>query len=151
MGAFCLRKNNASTLILLATGTGIAPVKAILESLSHTQEGAAYDKIFLHWGGRTASDLYWEPIFDKLPLKFVPVLSREMPNQGFKGYVQGVVLNDEHVLSVAVVYACGSSAMIRAAQLDLIEAGLNKKLLLRCFCKLELIAITYVLTHEGSL
>ena len=73
------------------------------------------------------SDLYWHPRFHTLPFKFVPVLSREIPNQGFKGYVQGAVLDDGHDLSDSVVYACGSPAMIRTAQHDLIAAGLNKR------------------------
>ena len=127
LGSFCLRESVASNLILLATGTGIAPIKAILESLSISKAVNGYDKIFLYWGGRVVSDLYWHPRFHTLPFKFVPVLSREIPNQGFKGYVQGAVLDDGHDLSDSVVYACGSPAMIRTAQHDLIAAGLNKR------------------------
>ena len=54
LGTFCLRENAASNLILLATGTGIAPIKAILEKLCESPEHNTYSQIHLYWGGRTA-------------------------------------------------------------------------------------------------
>ncbi|MBC54478.1 MAG: NAD(P)H-flavin reductase [Gammaproteobacteria bacterium] len=127
LGTFCMRKNNASQLILLATGTGIAPIKAMLEQLATTPEANAYSHIHLYWGGRTEKDIYWRPCFESLPLTFTPVLSRTPDWQGRKGYVQQAVIDDGHNLSDAVVYACGSEAMIHSAHKQLVVAGLNNK------------------------
>lgn len=127
LGTFFLRNSNASQLILLATGTGIAPVKAILEQLAIAPEVNAYSHVYLYWGGRTEQDIYWRPEFESLPLTFTPVLSRTPNGQGRKGYIQQAVIDDGHNLSNAVVYACGSEAMIHSAYERLVAAGLNTK------------------------
>lgn len=127
LGTFCLRKNKASHLILLATGTGIAPVKAILEQLSTMPELNAYSQIHLYWGGRTEQDIYWQPNFPELPLSFTPVLSRITEWHGKTGYVQQAVISDGINLKDAVVYACGSESMIHGAHAYLASAGLDEK------------------------
>lgn len=127
LGTFCLRNSNASQLILLATGTGIAPVKAMLEQLATTPEDNTYSHIHLYWGGRTERDIYWQPVFESLPLTFTPVLSRAPDWQGRKGYVQQAFIDNDHDLSNSVVYACGSEAMIHSAHMQLVAAGLNSK------------------------
>ena len=127
LGTFCLRKSIAKQLILLATGTGIAPVKAILEQLATTPVTNTFNHIYLYWGGRTEQDIYWQPVFESLPLTFAPVLSRTPDWQGRRGYIQQAVINDGHDLSDAVVYACGSDEMIKSARVDLIAAGLPER------------------------
>ena len=127
MGTFCLRKSQVSRLILLATGTGIAPVKAILEQLAVTPAANNYSHIHLYWGGRIEQDIYWQPMFDSLPLKFTPVLSRAPGWQGRGGYVQQALIEDGYDLSDAVVYACGSEVMIRSAREQLVASGLDER------------------------
>jgi len=126
-GTFCLRKSNAQQLILLATGTGIAPIKAILEQLAKTPRVNTYSHIHLYWGGRIEQDIHWQPIFESLPLTFTPVLSRTPEWQGRKGYIQQAVIDDIYDLRDAVVYACGSETMIHSAHEQLVAAGLNNK------------------------
>lgn len=126
LGTFCLRRKQASHLVLLATGTGIAPIKAILEHLSVTPELNTYNQVHLYWGGRVEQDIYWQPEFPRLPIKFTPVLSRSKNWQGCKGYVQQIAIADGIDLANAMVYACGSEAMIHSAQEQLTAAGLNK-------------------------
>jgi CDP-4-dehydro-6-deoxyglucose reductase len=127
LGTFCLRENPASNLILLATGTGIAPIKAILEHLSESPHHNTYHQIHLYWGGRTAQDLYWQPDFPGLPLSFTPVLSRVVGGKTRTGYVQHAVIDGGPNLKDAVVYACGSEMMIHSAHEQLVAAGLNTK------------------------
>ena len=127
LGTFCLRKTNASQLILLATGTGIAPIKAMLEQLSVTPAMNNYQKIHLYWGGRTAQDLYWTPDFPTLPLRFIPVLSREDDWKGAVGHVQNALLSDQIDVRDSVVYACGSAAMIKGAHDQLTLAGVDAR------------------------
>ena len=124
LGTFCLRETPASHLVLLATGTGIAPVKAILEELQQDPEAYKFEQINLYWGGRYLHDLYWEPAFTQIPVTFVPVLSREPSWDGKAGYIQDAALSDALQLKNSVVYACGSEAMIQDAKSALLEAGL---------------------------
>lgn len=126
LGTFCLRETKASRLIMLATGTGIAPIRAILEQLS-SSEDQPFDSIHVYWGGRTPNDIYWLPGFDNLPLRFAPVLSRIAKGDTKKGYVQDAVIGDGIALDDAVVYACGSDAMIHSAHSRLLAAGLAPK------------------------
>ncbi|WP_374980274.1 FAD-binding oxidoreductase [Pseudomonas solani] len=126
LGTFCLRTGAVRNLILLATGTGIAPLKAILEHLATNSEFKQYDQIYLYWGGRVEQDIYWQPDFPQLPLVFAPVLSRGSSSQGRTGYVQQAVLADSIDLASAEVYACGSEIMIRDALESMLAVGLKK-------------------------
>lgn len=126
LGTFFLRDMSAvQNLILLATGTGIAPIKAILEQASES-DVLKSKQIHVFWGGRYIPDLFWEPQFSTLNIKYYPVLSRER-NQwtGHVGYVQDVVLQSDIDLTKAQVYACGSEAMIHAAKQVLTKEGLQ--------------------------
>ena len=123
LGTFCLRETPATHLVLLATGTGIAPVKAILEELHQDPEAYKFEQINLYWGGRYSHDLYWEPAFAQIPVTFVPVLSREPSWGGKVGYIQDAALSDALPLKKSVVYACGSEAMIQDARAALLGAG----------------------------
>lgn len=125
LGTFCLRKSSASQLIFLATGTGIAPIKAMLEQLIADPALNTYRQIHLYWGGRTQEDLFWSPDFSMRQLRFIPVLSRATNWDGAKGHVQDVLLSDELDLHEAVIYACGSEAMIKSARAQLTHAGLS--------------------------
>ena len=128
LGTFSLRSNAQSQLILLATGTGIAPIKALLEQLATNPEQNTYANIRLYWGGRTEHDIYWKPDFPSLAVNFTPVLSRANSDwRGGIGYVQQVILDDGVNLDDAVIYACGSEAMIHSAQELLVQHGLSRK------------------------
>jgi CDP-4-dehydro-6-deoxyglucose reductase len=124
LGTFCLRKTKASRLVFLATGTGIAPVKAMLEKLALSPELNTYSQIDVYWGGRIEEDLYWEPDFPALNLHYTPVLSRSAEWAGAKGYIQQALLSSDINLQDTVVYACGSEAMINNAHAELTAAGL---------------------------
>ena len=126
-GTFSLRRTSVSQLVLLATGTGIAPLKAMLEQLASYPEKNSYEQIHLYWGGRVEEDLYWRPEFPELSIRFVPVISRSNVWAGARGHVQDVLLADQVDLNDSVVYACGSEAMIASARQSLTAAGLEEK------------------------
>ena len=123
LGTFFLRSGNHKSLILLATGTGIAPIKAILEQLSSNPHHSVKE-IHLYWGARFEDDLYWEPKFPELPLTYNPVLSRSKTWTGLQGYVQDAALKNHKNLNGALVYACGSDVMIQSARRSFEMAGL---------------------------
>ena len=125
LGTFCYRDKPSTHVIFLATGTGMAPVKAILEDINLTDNEGLGKKIHVYWGGRTPSDIYWAPEFSNLDLRFIPTLSKATSGwTGRQGHVQEAVLADAVDLQDAVVYACGSDKMIHSAKLLLSAHGL---------------------------
>ena len=126
LGTFFLRDVAGLDLVFLATGTGIAPVKAILESLAHVASGERPRSVTLLWGGRVLEDLYLDGHELVAGGRFVPVLSRAPAHwSGARGHVQSVYLSEQPDLSDVAVYACGSEAMVRSARFALLGAGLN--------------------------
>jgi CDP-4-dehydro-6-deoxyglucose reductase len=125
-GSFFLREDSAAPIVLLASGTGFAPIKAIIEHLRHQ---GSMREVVLYWGCRTRADLYqhaWcEQAAAALPnLRYVPVLSDALPADawsGRSGFVHHAVMADLPDLSRHQVYACGAPVMIDAAQRDFVE------------------------------
>jgi CDP-4-dehydro-6-deoxyglucose reductase len=125
LGTFFFREVAAQNIVFLATGTGIAPVKAILEEMASDPALAAGKTISVYWGNRLATDFYWEPALP-FEVTFVRVLSgADVAWPGQRGYVQDALSRDLPDLSNAVVYACGSDAMIKSARQLLQERGLR--------------------------
>lgn len=129
LGSFFLRQAKVENIIFLATGTGIAPIIAMLECISSSRIQYSYKKLWLFVGARFEKDLLWFPnqLKDNLDINYIPVLSRgSMDWSGERGYVQDVVAKLNISLVDSQVYACGSSAMIESAKKTLFENGLNK-------------------------
>ena len=125
IGTFFLRNTDKKNIIFLATGTGIAPVKAILEQMNDDNTGLPNKNIFLFFGGRFVEDLFWKPEFSNINVNFIPVLSKNTEDwDGSTGYVQDILLSKSINLSDSVVYACGSEKMIDDSNKILIQNGL---------------------------
>ncbi len=122
-GSFYLREDSEAPIVLLASGTGFAPIKAIVEHMQH--KGIARDTV-LYWGCRSKADLYlhdWalEAAAAMPHLRYVPVLSEAKPEDrwdGRTGFVHEAVMADLPDLSGHQVYACGAPVMVDAAQRD---------------------------------
>lgn len=127
LGTFFLREIDGVDIVFLATGTGIAPVKAMLDDLARDAraDGARARSISVLWGGRIPHDLYWDVAAHPSAPVFTPVLSRADSGwTGTRGHVQQALLGQPHDWSRTVVYACGSEAMIHGARHELLAAGL---------------------------
>jgi CDP-4-dehydro-6-deoxyglucose reductase len=118
---------------LLASGTGFAPIKALIE---HMQHKGIVRPATLYWGGRRPADLYmndWvEAQVKAMPnLKYVPVVSDAMPEDawtGRTGFVHQAVLQDHPSLSEFQVYACGAPIVVDSARADYVgQAGLPEE------------------------
>jgi len=128
LGTFFLREQGGLDLFFLATGTGIAPVKAMLESMIYISPAQMPKSLTVLWGGRKPEDLYFD--VSQIPVSniYIPVLSRPVEGwEGARGYVQDVLLNIKPDLTNAAVYACGSDDMIQSARTRFLEAGLPAK------------------------
>jgi CDP-4-dehydro-6-deoxyglucose reductase len=120
-GTFFLRNHpNKSTLVFLATGTGIAPIKAILESSANQKKLGNFSNILMLWGMKYQNELFWKPNNDHIQL--IPVLSREASP---KRYVQDIIEDLKLEMAKTVIYACGSNDMIQAAKNKSEQLGLN--------------------------
>jgi len=129
-GTFFLRPVAGLDLVFLATGTGIAPILSMLKQLAVASPEDSPRSITLYWGGRYREDLYLDPTESAPALRYVPVLSRGDAHwYGARGHVQDVLVHDVAQgimppLAGAVIYACGSEAMIHDARDRLAENGL---------------------------
>lgn len=127
-GTFFLRDDGPTDIIFLATGTGIAPVKALLEELAATPVRAARHRLRVFWGNREADSFCWEPVGLGLDVGFHHLLSGDRVDwTGQRGYVQQAAMKDGIDPNNSVVYACGSSAMIASARAALLAHGLPAK------------------------
>ena len=132
-GSFYLREDSQAPMILLASGTGFAPIKALIE---HMQHKGISRSATLYWGGRRPSDLYmndWvEEHVKAMPnLTYVPVVSDALAEDawlGRTGFVHQAVLQDYPDLSGFQVYACGAPIVVDSARSDYLgKAGLPEE------------------------
>ncbi len=127
-GSFYLREDSDKPMVLLASGTGFAPIKALIEHLQHL--GSTRPAV-LYWGGRRPADLYmndWvQAKLAEMPnLKYVPVISDALPEDawsGRTGFVHQAVLQDLPDLSAHQVYACGAPIVVDSARADYVKLG----------------------------
>jgi CDP-4-dehydro-6-deoxyglucose reductase len=124
-GSFFLREDSTKPMLLLAAGTGFAPIKALIE---HMQLKAITRPTVLYWGCRTREDLYlhdWAAAAAaQMPsLRYVPVLSESFDEgwTGRSGLVHSAVMDDLPDLSGHQVYACGAPVMVESARNDFVE------------------------------
>lgn len=125
-GVFFLREESEKPVILLASGTGFAPLKAMIEHALHTGVGRP---MTLYWGGRVRADLYMNELAKNWRrengIRYVPVLSEALPSDnwtGRTGFVHRAVMEDFPDLSGHQVYACGAPVMVEAAHRDFTTA-----------------------------
>lgn len=120
-GSFRLQEDNDKPIVLLASGTGFAPIKALIEHLQFTQSTR---QVTLYWGVRRPHDLYMDDwvrarLAEMPTLGYVPVVSDALAQDdwsGRGGFVHQAVLDDVGDLSGHEVYACGTPLMVDAAR-----------------------------------
>ena len=128
-GSFYLREDSDKPMVLLASGTGFAPIKAIIE---HMQFKAITRPAVLYWGGRRPADLYMNDwvnakVAEMPNFSYVPVISDALPEDawtGRTGFVHNAVLQDIARLSGYQVYACGAPIVVDSAKAAYTAAGL---------------------------
>jgi len=120
-GSFFLREDSSKPMVLLASGTGFAPIKALIE---HMQFKGITRPAVLYWGGRRPADLYMNDwvlakVAEMPNLKYIPVVSDALPEDqwsGRTGFVHKAVLEDFPDLSAHQVYACGAPIVVDSAR-----------------------------------
>lgn len=124
-GSFFLRDDSDLPIVMLASGTGFAPIKAIIEHMAHQN---IQRPVTLYWGGRRPSDLYMSELAQHwaktLPnFKFIPVVSDALPEDGWTGrtgFVHRAVMEDFPSLMGHQVYACGAPIVVESARREFV-------------------------------
>lgn len=116
-GDFLFPEGN-NPIVMLATGTGIAPFLAMLQTYLPTCNGR---ELKLYWGGRVSSDFYASEILSAyqnqyLNFEYIPVIS----GKG-KKYVHVKASEDLDDASDTIILACGNPAMIEDAYALFVE------------------------------
>ena len=131
LGTFFLREDNPRPIVLLASGTGFAPIKALAEHIFHKrinvdEPGKPARPVLLYWGCRSRKDLYLPALPEQWAaeqpnFRYVPVLSEPAAEDqwtGRTGFVHRAVMEDLPDLSGHQVYACGVPVMVDSARRD---------------------------------
>jgi CDP-4-dehydro-6-deoxyglucose reductase len=123
LGTFFLREDSDKPIVLLASGTGFAPIKSIVQHAFHI---GTTRQMVLYWGGRRPAYLYmaalcqqWQRDHDNF--SYIPVISDALPEdnwQGRAGFVHRAVMEDFPDLSGYQVYACGAPVVVESAHKD---------------------------------
>jgi len=125
LGTFFLREDSTKPMILLASGTGFAPIKAIVEQALHNR---IERNMVLYWGGRRPKDLYMNALCEEWArntpnFRYVPVISDALPEDqwtGRTGFVHRAVIEDIPAMSACQVYACGAPIVVDSARRDFV-------------------------------
>ncbi|MGB7541501.1 MAG: CDP-6-deoxy-delta-3,4-glucoseen reductase [Burkholderiales bacterium] len=125
LGTFFLREESDKPIVFVASGTGFAPIKAIIEAAF--RKGTSRP-MTLYWGARRPKDLYLNELPQRWAaehpgFRYVPVISEALPEDGWRGrtgFVHRAAMEDLPDLSGHQVYACGVPVMVNSARRDFI-------------------------------
>ena len=122
-GTFYLRTDTEKPMIMVASGTGFAPIKAMIE---HSLHSGNTRPITLYWGGRSVHDLYLHTLAQSWAaahshIHYVPVVSDALDGwSGRTGFVHQAAMTDFPDMSGHEVYACGAPIVVNSAQRDFV-------------------------------
>jgi CDP-4-dehydro-6-deoxyglucose reductase len=129
LGTFFLREDNDRPIVMIASGTGFAPIRAIVERIQALRASSGFKRpVTLFWGGRRPHDLYMHALCESwaasIPdFRYVPVVSDALPEDGWTGrtgFVHRAAMADFPDMSTVQVYACGAPVVIESARRDFV-------------------------------
>jgi CDP-4-dehydro-6-deoxyglucose reductase/ferredoxin-NAD(P)+ reductase (naphthalene dioxygenase ferredoxin-specific) len=126
-GDACLRAEHSGPIIAIAGGSGLAPMKSIVETALH--QGRQQD-IRLYFGARSERDLYLLDHFARIAaahanFRFIPVVAEPTGTTRWRtGLVGDAVLADIADVASCKAYLAGPPPMVEAAVAQLRGRGL---------------------------
>ena len=129
LGTFFLREDSDKPIVMVASGTGFAPIKAIVEHVRGLVETKGFARpMTLYWGGRRPHDLYMNDLCEQWTAEmpgftYVPVISDALPEddwRGRTGFVHRAAMADIPDMSAVQVYACGAPVVVESSREDFI-------------------------------
>lgn len=129
-GVFTVREPWQDELVFVGTGTGVAPLRGMIQNL---YERGCDKKILLIFGNRYETDILYEDEWRKLErsrpgFKFVPTISRGKNWKGETAYVQDIVKREFSGKTAGKdFYGCGLVPMCKALRQTLLDMGVSKE------------------------
>lgn len=132
LGSFHLHEDSTRPMVLVAGGTGFAPIKGLVEHAIHSR---ITRPMAIYWGAKNRNELYLPDLprrwaAEHAHISYVPVLSEPLAEdhwQGRTGFVHEAVLADFPDLSGHQAYVCGAPVMVEAALRDFTARGLPRE------------------------
>mgnify|MGYP003980193419 FL=1 len=130
LGTFFLREDSDNDIVLVAGGTGFAPIKGMVE---HAIELGLENKIFIYWGARDLQDLYLNSLAEEWAeqhenIRYIPVLSDasdEAAWDGRTGYVHEAVSADHPDMFNIDVYMAGPPVMVDSGKREFLLCNIS--------------------------
>jgi CDP-4-dehydro-6-deoxyglucose reductase len=131
-GSFSLDDESTKPVLMVAGGTGFAPIQSMLE---HAIEDGDKRDFHLFWGVRGSKDLYSNNLAEQWAeehanISYTPVLSEPADEDawmGETGFVHEAVLRHYPELATYDIYIAGPPLMVEAAKKAFCETGLPEK------------------------
>lgn len=127
-GSSYLREEHAGPIVCVAGGSGLAPIKSIVET---ALSGGMRQPITVYFGARSEDDLYLLDLFAKLEhghdnIRFIPVLSSPSgPTDRRRGLVSEAMMQDLSDCDGWKAYVAGPPLMVEAVGAVLTGQGLR--------------------------
>lgn len=130
LGNFYIREESQRPIILMAGGTGFAPIKGMIE---HALKVGLERPIHLYWGVRSKEDLYMDDLAKSWTkqnplIRYTPVLSDSKDEDnwtGRTGFVHLAIMKDYADLSKYEIYGSGAPAMVYAGRDEFVKNNLD--------------------------
>jgi CDP-4-dehydro-6-deoxyglucose reductase, E3 len=125
-GFFTRGGHEREPAVLVATGTGVCPLRAMLHAELASSEGPALTLLF---GARTEADILWRDEFEMLATRyasrfryFVTLSRPDAQWSGLRGYVQTHLADVIDMAAKPHVYVCGLTRMVSEVRRELKES-----------------------------
>jgi CDP-4-dehydro-6-deoxyglucose reductase, E3 len=131
LGAFYLREDSDRPVVMMAGGTGFAPLKAMIEQQLRATPEVLPRPFHLFWGARSRRDLYLHELAEEWArrqprLRYTPVLSEPDADwDGERGFVHEAVVRAHPDLTGCEIYMAGPPVMVHAGKQAFVDAGLD--------------------------
>ncbi|MCX7953509.1 MAG: hypothetical protein N2654_07795, partial [Deltaproteobacteria bacterium] len=123
------RLNNHTTVVFVATGSGVGPFKPMILEILRSEQAKDMNLVLVQ-GARTISELHYRNLFEDLmtkhhKFKYLPYVSREnVGNSSLSaGRVTDFIKNSEFDPKSTLFYLCGNPTMIQDVKTILTEKG----------------------------
>lgn len=132
LGRFTLKQPLPKRMIFVATGTGVAPFRAMIKQLF--KDGTDCE-VWLLFGNRYETDILYDDEWKNLAAKhsnfhYLPTVSRPKQWTGEREYVQKVLAKQKFPPADTRIYICGLTHMINEVQKTALEMGFPKEQIL---------------------
>lgn len=122
---FPIKDLQGKNLIIVGSGTGLAPVASLIDYISQNRKD--FNKIFIYFGFRDVENILLKKEIKKWEKKFHVFigLSREKNHKHEKGYVQDIIKKHKPLIENTIGILCGPEMMMDSVTKELNKLGVK--------------------------